>query len=321
MRRILVIKLGALGDFVHACHAFAAIRAHHAADHVTLLTGRPLRNLGKIVPWFDAVQLDPRAPWWNLPGIVRTTRLIGGFDFVYDLQNSRRTRWYFWLAGRPAWSGEASSWSLMHTKPRYRLQHTVERQRAQLELAGIAAFPRAGHGWLTERGDLHGLTGPYALLMPGGAGVGAVKRWPVTGWATLARHLARRGITPVIIGGPAETDLAAEIRRTCCETIDLTATSLPDIAAIATKAAVAVGNDTGPLHLAAFVGAPTAVLFSRAGVPAQLAPRGPGGEWPVVLQQPDLADLSAERVIAAIDAMLASQSHVHPALCLPRMRP
>ena len=108
MRRILVIKLGALGDFVHAFHAFAAIRAHHKADHVTLLTTSPLRDLGEIAPWFDAVRLDPRAPWWNLPTIWRTTRFIGGFDFVYDLQNSRRSMRYFWLAGRPAWSGSAS---------------------------------------------------------------------------------------------------------------------------------------------------------------------------------------------------------------------
>jgi len=106
----------------------------------------------------------------------------------------------------------------------------------------------------------------------------------------------------VIIGGSAESDLAAAIRWTCCETIQ---TSLSDLAAIATEAAVAVGNDTGPLHLAAFAGAPTVVLFSRAGVPAQAASRGPRGEWPVVLQEPDLAKLSAERVIAAIDAVLA----------------
>jgi hypothetical protein len=46
MRRILVIKLGALGDFVHAFPAFAAIHAHHAADYVTLLTTPSLRDLG-----------------------------------------------------------------------------------------------------------------------------------------------------------------------------------------------------------------------------------------------------------------------------------
>jgi Glycosyltransferase family 9 (heptosyltransferase) len=249
------------------------------------------------------VQLDLRAPWWNLPAIHRTTRLISGFDLIYDLQNSRRTRRYFWLAACPAWSGEASGRSFL-----YASAHTLERQREQLRMAGIAAFPKAGHGWLTERGDLCGLTRPYALLMPGGAGAGIVKRWPVAGWAALARHLVRLGITPAIIGGPAETVLAAAIRRACCETIDLTAqTSLPDLAAIAAKAVIAVGNDTGPLHLVAFIGTPTAVLFSRAGIPARAAPRGPGGEWPFILHEPDLADLSVVRVTATIDAMLAQR--------------
>ena len=180
-------------------------------------------------------------------------------------------------------------------------------------MAGIAAFPKAGHGWLTERADLCGLTRPYALLMPGGAGAGIIKRWPVGGWAALARHLTRRGITPAIIGGPAETDLAAAIQRACCETIDLTAqTSLPDLAAIAVKADIAIGNDTGPLHLAAFIGAPTAVLFSRAGVPARAAPRGPSGEWPAILHEPDLTDLSVVRVTATIDAMLANREPETP---------
>jgi ADP-heptose:LPS heptosyltransferase len=307
-QQILVIKLGALGDFAHAFRAFAAIRAHHAADHITLLTTAPFRDVAEIAPWFDAVQIDPRAPWWKLPAIRRTTRLIGGFDFVYDLQNSRRTRRYIWLAGCPAWSGEAAGSSRSHANSRYGFVHTVDRQRKQLATAGIAEFPQPGCRWLTERGDLRGLTRPYALLMPGGAGAGVVKRWPVSGWATLARHLARRNILPVIIGGPAETDLAATIRQACRETNDLTArTSLADLAAIAANADVAVGNDTGPLHLAAFVGAPTVVLFSGAGLPAQAAPLGPGGEWPIILQMPNLADLSAERVMAAVDATLASR--------------
>jgi hypothetical protein len=101
------------------------------------------------------VRLDPRAPWWNLPAIRRTTRLIGRFDFVYDLQNSHRTRRYFWPAGRPTWSADRSR---RHPDPRCGLEHTVERQREQLKLAGIAAVPQPECGWLTQRGDLRGLT-------------------------------------------------------------------------------------------------------------------------------------------------------------------
>jgi len=309
MRRILVIKLGALGDVVHAFHAFAAIRAHHAADRVSLLTTPPFRALVLAAPWFDEVRIDERAAGWNLLAMGRTARLLRGFDFVYDLQTSRRSNRYFRLAGRPPWSGIAPGCSHPHANPRRDFMHTIERQREQLEMAGITRFPPPERVWLAGSGDRHGLADAFALLMAGGAGVGSVKRWPVAGYAALARDLARRGITPVVIGGPAEAGLAASIRAACPAAVDLTArTAIADIAALAGRAALAVGNDTGPLHLAASAGAPTLVLFSRAGVPAQAAPRGPSGEWCAILEEADLSTLSAARVIAEVERLLAAPS-------------
>jgi len=140
-QRILVIKLGALGDFAHAFRAFAAIRVHHVTDHITLLTTAPFRDVAEIAPWFDAVQIDPRAPWWNFSTISRTVRMVGCFDFVYDLQNSRRTRRYFRLAGRPAWSGVASDHVKPNADPSYGTMHTIGRQRQQLQMVGINVFP------------------------------------------------------------------------------------------------------------------------------------------------------------------------------------
>ncbi|HTZ69579.1 MAG TPA: ADP-heptose--LPS heptosyltransferase, partial [Acetobacteraceae bacterium] len=54
--RILIIRLGALGDFCNSFPAFAAIRAHHAADHVVLLTTPPFVALALESPWFDQVR-------------------------------------------------------------------------------------------------------------------------------------------------------------------------------------------------------------------------------------------------------------------------
>lgn len=305
MRRILVIKLGALGDFIHAFHAFAAIRAHHAGDRVTLLTTSAYQALAGAAPWFDAVRVDARAPWWNLPALWRTVRALRGFDFVYDLQTSRRSSRYFALAGRPPWSGIASGCSHPHANPRRDFMHTLERQREQLQMTGITDFPPPERDWLIRRGCRHGLREPYAMLMPGGAGLGNVKHWPVANYARVAGVLTGRGVTPVVIGGPPETAFAAEIRKACPEAIDLTGrTTIPDLAAIAARAALVLGNDTGPVHLAASVGAPTIVLFSAAGVPEQAAPRGPNGEWTTVLHVPDLDGLTVERVLEAITAEL-----------------
>jgi ADP-heptose:LPS heptosyltransferase len=304
VQRILVIKLGALGDFIHAFHAFAAIRARHRGSQVTLLTTAPFAELARASPWFDAVLTDPRAPWWNLAALRRIARTIGGFDFVYDLQTSRRSNRYFRWAGRPPWSGIAAGSSHPHANPARDAMHTIERQREQLAAAGVTEFPVPERGWLTARGHRHGLAEPYAMLMPGGAGVGDVKRWPVDRFAAMAGWLSARGVTPAVIGGQSEVALAKAI-LTACPGVDLTRqTSIEDIAALAGHATLVLGNDTGPVHLAAAAGAPTIVLFSAAGVPDQAAPRGPAGEWTTILRSPVLADLAVERVQEAAAKML-----------------
>jgi ADP-heptose:LPS heptosyltransferase len=301
-QRVVVIKLGALGDIVHAFRGFAAIRLHHAADHITLLTTAAYRDLGEAAPWFDAVQLDPRAPWWDLPANLRTVAALRRFDRVYDLQNSHRTRRYFWFAGCPRWSSYSSDRSQMHV-------HTIERHRKQLEAAGIRVFPSVSHEWLVAGARLRELPTPYAALVPGGAGIGVGKRWPVEHWQRLARHLLDRGVTPVIIGGTSERDIGRAIRSACASAIDLAGeTSISDVAVIGKGAVIAVGNDTGPLHLAAATGAPAVVLLSAASSAAVSAPLGPHGEWPFVIQEPLLASVPADRVIAAVDKILASCS-------------
>ena len=301
MRRILVIKLGALGDFFHAFHAFAAIRAHYPHDHVTLLTTKPFQRLGQASPWFDEVRLDPRAPWWNVPAIRRTVRAASGFDFVFDLQTSRRSGRYFRLAGRPPWSGIADGCSHPHANPRRDAMHTIERQREQLLAAGVTARTPPERDWLIRRGRRHGVSGRYVLLMPGGAGLGAVKRWPAGNYALVAAWLHARNVRPVIIGGAAETPLARIITAACPSAVDLAGkTTIEDVAALASGAALVVGNDTGPVHVAASVGAPTVVLFSAASAPEQAAPRGPNGEWVTVLRAPDLDGLAVGQVLQAM---------------------
>jgi len=303
-----VIKLGAFGDVVQAFHAAAAIRTHHRGAHVTLLTTAPFMALGLASPWFDVVRVDARGRWWDAPAAWRVVKALRGHDLVYDLQTSKRSCRYYSLAGRPPWSGIARGCSLPHANPLRDSMHTLERQREQLRLAGIRRFPIPDLSWLVRQGSLHGLTRPYAMLIPGAAGQNGAKRWPAVRYAALAQGLAAQGLTPVVIGGAAEAAAGACIRSACPSAIDLTGrTTMFDIAAIAARARLAIGNDTGPLHLAASVGAPCIVLFSVASVPEQSAPRGPAGEWPTVLSSPSLADLSVKSVLAA--AMNKLQRH------------
>jgi ADP-heptose:LPS heptosyltransferase len=299
VRRILVIRLGALGDFVLSFAPFAAIRAQHVGDDITLLTTAPFAELARHAPWFDRVVLDERPAWWDVAGVLRLARQLRGFNFVYDLQTSARSSRYFLLAGRPPWSGIAAGCSNPHANPKRGQMHTLERQRDQLAMAGILDLARPDLSWL--RGAEFDLPQPYALLVPGAAPHRPRKRWPAERFGVLARLLAARGLTPVVIGRREEAALAQGVRAECPTTIDLTGrTAIADIASLSRRAAVAVGNDTGPMHLAAAVGCPCVVLFSGDSDPSLTAPRGPGGAWPTVLRSTDLADLPVARVAACL---------------------
>lgn len=296
-RRILVIKLGALGDFVLAFGPFAAIRAHHPDARITLLTTAPFAGLARRSPWFDEVIVDRRPAWWDLPGLWRLSSALRGFDLVYDLQTSSRSSRYFRLAGRPPWSGIARGASLPHANPGRDAMHTVERQREQLSMAGLLDVPAPDLAWLTDAGPA--LPQPYVLLVPGAAPHRPAKRWPAERFGQLAGLIAARGVRPVVAGTAADSGLAAPIVAACPAALDLTGrTALPELAGLAARAAFAVGNDTGPMHLAAAVGCRCVVLFSGESDPALTAPRGVRDV--TVLRAPNLADLSVERVAAAL---------------------
>ena len=295
-----MIRLGALGDFVLSFGPFAAIRAHHPGAAITLLTTAPFTGLAQASPWFDTVAVDPRPGWWDLPGLLSLRRRLRGFDMVYDLQTSGRTGWYFHLAGRPDWSGTAAGCSHPQIGSDREGMHTLERQRDQLARAGITDVPPADLGFLTNRA-VAGLPPRYALLVPGASPHRPGKRWPAAQFAALAVILRARGMTPVVIGAASEAPLAATIRVACPAAVDFTGrTSLAEVFAIAARADLAVGNDTGPMHIAAAAGCRCVVLFSAASDPALTAPRGPDGAWPSVLRAPVLADLSVQRVVAAL---------------------
>jgi ADP-heptose:LPS heptosyltransferase len=298
LSRILVIRLGALGDFVQSFGPFAAIRAHHADARITLLTTEPFADLARRAPWFDEVVIDARPRWWDLVGILRLRSRLRGFDFVHDLQTSVRSSRYFYLAGRPPWSGIARGASHPHANPLRDLMHTRERQREQLEAAGVLAFPAPDLSWFPPGPDL---PLPFALLVPGAAPHRPKKRWPVEHYGALAAILAARGLTPVVIGTAAEAPLAAAIAEICPQVLDLTGkTEVSEIFGIASRAALAVGNDTGPMHLATASGCPCVVLFSADSDPALTSPRGPDGVWPALLRVPDLAELPVAEVAELI---------------------
>ncbi|MBI3444176.1 MAG: glycosyltransferase family 9 protein [Magnetospirillum sp.] len=301
---ILVIKLGALGDFVQAMGPFAAIRAHHPRAHITLLTTRPFAELGRASPYFDEVWIDDKPPLWRLDKILalRSKLRSGQFSRVYDLQTSDRSSGYFRLLGREVeWSGIARGCSHPHANPRRDFMHTIERQREQLAVAGIPQVPPPDLAWAEAAPGRFALATPFVLLCPGGAPHRPAKRWPVERFAALACDLARRGMTPVLLGTHKEQAEIEAIRAACPQAVDLSGqTGFADIIALARRAEAALGNDTGPMHLIAAGGCPSVLLFSSESDPALCAPRGNV----TVLRRPSLAELGEAEVEAALTGLL-----------------
>jgi ADP-heptose:LPS heptosyltransferase len=298
--RILVIKLGALGDFVQAMGPAAAIRAHHRDANITLLTTAPYAELAEAAPYFDRVWIDTRpraldlAGWWRLRRRLRGAR----FERVYDLQTSDRSSFYRRLMGRPEWSGIAPGASHPHDNPERDRLHTLERQAEQLRRAGIAAVPSPDVGWAAREVDHFGLTPPLLLLVPGGSAHRPAKRWPAENYAALAALAACHGATPVVLGGAAESGLAAIIRERAPAARDFTGrTNHGEIVGLAKLAWRAVGNDTGPMHLIVAAGCPATVLYSAESDPALTAPRGNEVQ---ILRRSRLANLPVVEVAATL---------------------
>ena len=304
--RILVIKLGALGDFIYALGPMQAIRRHHPDAEIILLTRAAYQELARRSGLFDAIRIDAEPkPWqpaatWALRGWLRGA----GFRRVYDLQTSDRTGWYFrlfWPGPWPEWSGIARSASHHHHYVRPTLTHTLDRQRTQLGIAGIADVRMPDLAFMDGDVARFALPEPFALLVPGSSRRMAVKRWPADRYGAIARQLAGRGIAPVLLGGEEEADAIAIVAGICPEAVSLAGrTTIFDIPALGRRAVLCIGNDTGPMHMAALAGCPTVALFSTGSFPDKAAPRG---DHVRVLVRDALADLPVAEVAAAALAL------------------
>ncbi|PPR61125.1 MAG: hypothetical protein CFH04_01456, partial [Alphaproteobacteria bacterium MarineAlpha3_Bin3] len=189
---VLVIKLGALGDFVQALGPFAAIRRHHADARVTLLTTAPYEELAKASGFFDDIWTGGRPGTADIGGwlALRSRLRSGGFGRVYDLQTSDRSSFYyrlFWPSPAPDWSGIAKGCSHPHANPNRDFMHTMNRQAEQLSMAGIAEIPAPDPSWAEADISRFPLSGRFALLAPGGALHRPGKRWPAGNYGQLAK--------------------------------------------------------------------------------------------------------------------------------------
>ncbi|HTV90345.1 MAG TPA: glycosyltransferase family 9 protein [Stellaceae bacterium] len=307
-RRILVIRLSALGDFIQSLGPFAAIRRRHREDRITLLTTRPFAAFAAELGYFDAIIVDERPGKLAPAGWLALRRRLrqGRFDRVYDLQTAQRSAAYAWLLrpGPPQWSGIAWGCSHPHANLHRDRQHTLDKQAEQLLMAGIYPTPPPQLPPFEPVLPAALAGRDFVLLAPGSSPHRPAKRWPASYFAAAARALAGDGFLPVVVGSAAEAPLGRQIGAACPAALDLVGrTDLGQLAALAHRARLTIGNDTGVSHLAAAAGCPLIVLFSRESDPARCAPRG---RLVRVIAAPDLGELPVAAVTTAAREILAS---------------
>ena len=299
-QNILIVKLGALGDFIQALGPMKAIRDYHPGTHITLLTTHPYEQLALEAGSVDAVWIDDRPRLYQVGKwlALRSRLRLGQFARVYDLQTSERSSSYFRLfpnSTKPEWSGIAKGCSHPHKNPNRDFMHTQDRQREQLNMSGIYLVPPTDLSQMNADVSHFNLPKSYGLLVPGGAAHRPAKRWPVDRYTELSAQINLKGITPVILGSPSESNLAEHIKATAPDAINLTGqTSLIEIIGLAKNAKIAVGNDTGPMHMASAAHCPSVVLFSNESDPKLCSPKG---QKTAIFTRTDLNDLSTQDVL------------------------
>ncbi|OYT71140.1 MAG: lipopolysaccharide heptosyltransferase I [Chloracidobacterium sp. CP2_5A] len=284
---ILIVKLSSIGDVVHAMPAVAALRRAFPAARLTWAVERLAAPLLLGAPGLDdVVVLDTRRwrrqwrAWDTYRQVAASLAQLRAFpvDVALDFQGlmkSAAVAWYSRARRRIGFATEA-----LREKPgrfAYTEQVAVDRRehviQSNLRLAATlgAPLPETYEFWLPPleaeqariAGQLaaHGVAGAFALLNPGGGWV--TKRWPPADFGRLADILwQRHGLASVVSYGPGEEPLAKAIRdATQRAPVASFPTTLREYLALAKRATVFVGGDTGPLHLAAAAGTPIVGLY------------------------------------------------------------
>ncbi|HVG94998.1 MAG TPA: glycosyltransferase family 9 protein, partial [Planctomycetota bacterium] len=305
--RVLVVRLSAIGDVLHALPAVAALRKARPGAYLAWAVEDRAAALLEGHPALDRVLVLPRRRWsraarrmtgWPAvaSGAGRWIRdLIGErFDVALDLQGNLKSGLVAWASGAPARYGfssdaarEGNGFFVNRRVPALRgARHKVDRNVALVEAclgertAPLPAdLPRdpADVAWTDAALLAAGLPSRgFVVLHPGTSGFGAFKRWPAERFARLATRIRRDAGVPVAITfGPGEEPLAEEV-RTRAAAVALATPSLRALAEVLRRAAAFVSGDTGPLHVAAAVGTPVLGLFG----PKDADVYGPWGRRP-----------------------------------------
>jgi len=291
--RVLIVLLGSIGDVVRALPLLKRMREGWPTAHLAWAVEPKSEPVLRGHPWLDEVIVYERrgAPWSFAPFLLKIRR--GRFDLVVDLQRHLKSGVIARVSGARDRFGFAAA-NVKEFNQWFSTRRIAPQPPMRLKLAQYQAF-----------GDLLGLaSGAIEFgLEPSAEGrrrareiIGAAPRpllgvilgssWPSRVYfaeaiAAVIKELAAPpegagGLFPILIGGPEDAELAANVVRELRETAALNLagrTSVGELAGIFAECAAAFGPDCGPMHIAAAVGCPIVSLWG-ATAPERSAPWG-----------------------------------------------
>lgn len=300
-KNILIVKLSAIGDVIHALPVAHALKQTYPKARITWVVEKPAYDLLTNNPDIDEIIIFDKPKFKSLAGLLKNGYEFAqelkkrNFDLVLDLQGLFKSAAISYLSGAPKRLVYCNARELSHLVGQricgeHAQGHVVDRyldvarhlggrvDKVQFpihitELETKKTVAIANHAGLK-------LENPYIVLAPGTNWPS--KCWPPAHFAKLADMLYDSNIIPVIIGGANDKRLAHEIiANTGVPPVDLTGkTSMKQLAYIIKKSQGFVGGDTGPMHLAVAVGAKVVTMFG----PTDPKRNGPYGDQHTVIR-------------------------------------
>lgn len=344
MTRFLIVRLGALGDVVHAIPVAAALRRAFPSSRIDWLVSAKHREILDLVPVIDRrLVINDRGGTSDGTSLLESVRELRSnhYDVALDLQGLIKSAMLTRASGARRVIGFSSGYARERLARLFykeacdlgrgglyspaETRHVVEMNLGLLEPLGVtvgkAEFPIEEVDSKVARWASSHTGGAYGLLNPGAAWPN--KRWPPARFAALAVELRnRRGLMSVILWGPDEETLAKETLAAADGAAVISPkTTIADIVALARGAAVMVSGDTGPTHIAAALGTPIVGLYG----PTRPSRNGPMAAEDVTVSRDTicqclhlrrcrlsrmcLLDVEVGEVVAAVERRLDAGQH------------
>jgi ADP-heptose:LPS heptosyltransferase len=291
-RKIIVVDFGFLGDSVHLVPALWEIKRHYPQAELHTLSASVGAELLKLAPCVDrarAFPLTPKSPqWWRHWHILRDLRREH-FDAAFNFSGSDRTIFVTALTGA-RWTlaheaGRKHFWNRLlaadWVERRDRTLPVFEQRRQVLAAAGFTLEtprfdlrpPEEARRWAENAVKGRPVHLSISASTP-------LKEWPLENWIDLVRMLAQKNASiPIIATAGSNAREQERLRRLAGAVPDVSlqcfaAPSIARFAALLERCRLHVGADSGALHLAWALGAPTVALFRRYDGLAEWLPTG-----------------------------------------------